>query len=83
MDPASMDFQTMFDIVLGAFAFLCGFILNAIWSMVKTLTDRVTHIEVLVAGKYITREELRSYFSALDVKLERIHERLNKKEDKA
>lgn len=80
-----MDTQTAFNIVLSLVAFLGGWVLNSVRDSIarlqKTdgeLADKVQHIEVLVAGKYVTRDDLQALFSKLD----RIETKLDKKVDK-
>lgn len=84
-----MDYQIMFNIVLGAFSFLAGFVLNTIWSEVKALQemdkraiDRLSAIEVLVAGKYISRTEFNHTMDRLFTKLDSIVAGLGQKADK-
>ena len=59
-----MDFQTAFNLVFGAFSALAGWLLNVLYNSMKDLTkadklltDKVQHIEVLVAGHYLPRLE--------------------------
>jgi hypothetical protein len=84
-----MDYQVMFNVVLGGFSFLCGFLLNNIWSEVKSLQDtdkrtidRLSAIEVLVAGNYITRQEFGHTIERLFLKLDEISAGLNGKVDR-
>ena len=80
-----MDTQTAFNIVLSLVAFLGGWVLNSIRDSIarlqatdNALADKVQHIEVLVAGKYVTRDDLQALFGKLD----RIEAKLDKKVDK-
>lgn len=84
-----MDYQVMFNIVLGGFSFLAGFLLNNIWNEVKSLQDtdkrtidRLSAIEVLVAGNYISRTEFNHTMDRLFTKLDTIAAGLNEKADK-
>lgn len=45
----------------------------------RLIIDRVQHIEVLVAGKYITREEANAQYMALVNKLDTIDQKLSSK----
>ena len=85
-----MDYQVMFNIVLGGFSFLAGFILNNIWNEVKSLhradkdaIDRLSDMETLVAGNYITRAEFGHTMDRLFTKLDTISTNLNSKVDRA
>ena len=54
-----MDYQVMFNIVLGGFCFLAGFLLNNIWQEVKPLqqTDKNTidHVKEIQSKAFKTR----------------------------
>jgi len=78
-----MDFQILFNIVLGAFSALSGWTLNNLYQAMKDLnkademlTDKVQAIEVLVAGAYIRREEFEAKMTQLYSKLDRIDDKL-------
>jgi hypothetical protein len=84
-----MDYQVMFNIVLGGFSFLAGFLLNNIWSEIKQLqeneretTVRISAIEVLVAGQYVKRDEYRHDIEKLFEKVDSIISSLSAKADK-
>ena len=81
--------QTIVNWLLGGFGALIGFLLNSVWQSVKdlqnsdkALADKVASIEVLVAGAYVKREELVSLSNALFSKLDKIEDKLDRKEDK-
>lgn len=66
-----------------------GFFVRAVWEAVKELQEadkalaqKVSSIEVLVAGAYVTRDEHASALHALFNKLDRIEEKLDRKADK-
>lgn len=84
-----MDYQVLFNIVLGAFSFLAGFLLNNIWNEVRRLQetdqvtiDRLSAIETLVAGNYITRAEFGHTMDRLFVKMDAIAATLSGKADR-
>jgi hypothetical protein len=81
--------QTIINWILTCFGGLMGFLLKVMWEVVKDLqtTDKeliakISDIEVLVAGKYVTREDLRELTLALFGKLEKIESLLHSKADK-
>jgi CHASE3 domain sensor protein len=81
--------QEFLDWVLAGFSAVLGFLLNAVWQAVKDLqkadnelTKRVSEIEVLVAGNYVTRQEFDRVIDKLFDKLEQIDQKLDKKADK-
>ena len=84
-----MDTQIVFDVILGIVNLLGGFILNIIWTGIRDLqqsdselADKVRTIEVLVAGKYVTQEDFKSVTNAMFLKLDKIFDRLDQKQDK-
>ncbi len=85
----SAEFQILFNIVLGIAAFFGGFMLHAIWEKQQKLeetdiklAEKVSAIETLVAGNYVTREEFSKHIDALFRKLDKIDEKLDRKVDK-
>lgn len=87
MDP--VDYQTLFNIAAAFCSVIFGWILKVIWDALrdlqttdKELSDKVGKIEVLVAGKYVTREELSREFGGLNGKLDLIFDKLDRKADK-
>jgi hypothetical protein len=84
-----MDYQVMFNIVLGGFSFLAGFLLNNVWAEVKSLQatdkstiDRLSSIEILVAGNYVKRQEFAHTMDRLFTELKEISAKLNSKADR-
>jgi hypothetical protein len=83
------DYQVLFNIVIGILGVMGGWLLNTMWSSLKDLqaadtklAEKVSAIEVLVAGQYVTREEFTTTMNALFLKLDRIQDTLNKKVDR-
>lgn len=84
-----MDTQTAFNIVLSLVAFLGGWVLNSLRDSINALqktdseiADKVQHIEVLVAGQYVKRDDLEKLSMALFTKLDKIESKLDGKADK-
>ena len=84
-----MDGQTVFNIVLSVAGVLGGWVLRILWDSLrdlqsadKALADKVNTIEVLVAGRYVTREEVQHMIEALFKKLDKIDSKLDGKADK-
>lgn len=81
--------QTLINWLLGGFGGLVGFLLHAIWQAVKDLqtadkelTEKVSAIEVLVAGAYVKKDEFANMVTALFAKLDRIEDKVDRKVDK-
>lgn len=77
------------NILLALVAFLGGWWMKAMWSSLNELrsadsrlAEKVQSIEVLVAGNYVTKNELSELTKALFHKLDRIEEKIDSKADK-
>lgn len=84
-----MESQTVINVLIGLVAFFGGMWVKSISDSLKEmkvtdtqLADKVQHIEVLVAGQYVRREELDNLNKALFTKLDRIEHKLDGKVDK-
>lgn len=82
--------QTIFNWAVGVAGALGGWWLKTMWEALKDLqnadkelTAKVSSIEVLVAGNYVTRNELTMTNKAILDKLDRIEDKLDSKVDKA
>lgn len=83
-----VDFQTAFNILLGAFSGLAGWLMNNLYQSMRDLTiadsdlaGKVQAIEVLVAGKYIQRAEFDAKIDAMFAKLDTIETKIDRKLD--
>ena len=81
--------QTLINWLLGGFGALIGFLLNAVWQAVKDLqtadmklSEKVSGIEVLVAGNYVKRESFDDALNRIFQKLDHIEEKIDRKADK-
>lgn len=84
-----MDSQSIINWAFAALGALISFILKVIWDAVKDLqtsdkelADKVQHIEVLVAGQYVKRDDMDKLGNAIFLKLDRIESKLDGKVDK-
>lgn len=84
-----VEYQVLFDIATGALGVLGGWILSTVWGALKDLqeadkelADKVAAIEILVAGRYITREEFNATFNQVFERLDRIRDMLSQKADR-
>tara|TARA_R110000744_G_scaffold352095_3_gene458141 strand:- start:4878 stop:5141 length:264 start_codon:yes stop_codon:yes gene_type:complete len=81
--------QALLNWIFGFMSILLGFLLNTAWQTIKDLQqedkiikERLTSIEVLVAGTYIKKDELDRLSDAIFAKLDKIEDKLDNKEDK-
>lgn len=84
-----MDSQSIINWAFAAVGALLSFILKVIWDAVKDLqssdkelVDKVQHMEVLVAGQYVKRDDMDKLGDAIFAKLDRIESKLDGKVDK-
>jgi hypothetical protein len=84
-----MDLQTAFNIAAGIAGALGSIVLKTVYDNIKALersdeklTAKMIEIEVLVAGRYVTREEFSTSMAAVFAKLDRIQDILSHKVDK-
>ncbi len=81
--------QEIYNIVLGLAGTLGGWWLKVMWDSLKELqaadkdlVEKVSRIEVLVAGNYVKREEFDRVVERLFVKLDNIEIKIDAKADK-
>jgi hypothetical protein len=81
--------QTIINVAIGLAGGLGGWILNNLKSSIdelrkadSMLADKVQHIEVLVAGTYVKRDDMDKLGSALFAKLDKIESKLDGKADR-
>ena len=84
-----MDTQTIINILLGLVTFFGGVWVRGIADSMKELkaadselADKVQHIELLVAGQYVTRDDQDKMMDAIFSKLERIESKIDRHVDK-
>jgi diaminopimelate decarboxylase len=81
--------QIIFNVLVMIAGFFGGWILNAIWKAVNDLqvtdskmSDKISGIEVHLAGQYMRRDEVERMVDAIFTKLDRIENKLDAKADK-
>lgn len=84
------EIQLLYNIAVGLAGFLGAWVLKTITDTLKdmrqsddVLRDKVQSIEVVLAGKYVLKDDLDRMESALSIKLDRIVDKLDSKQDKA
>lgn len=83
------EYQVLFDIATAVIGVIGGWLLNTIWGALKDLqeadkelAEKVAAIEVLVAGRYVTRDEFNSTLNQVFERLDRIRDLLSTKADR-
>ena len=84
-----MDFQDLFNILIGFVMTVFGWFLRVSWDSLKSLqeqdrslADKVARIEVLVAGEYVKKDEFDRAIERLFDKLDHIEMKIDQKADK-
>ena len=84
-----MNEQQFFNLAVGIIGTLGGWWMRVMWQSLKELqeqdsklADKVSSIEVLVAGQYVKREDINRDSSEIFAKLDRIEDKIDKKADK-
>lgn len=85
-----MEYQILFNIAFAAAGTLGGFVLKNIWDAMRdlqkadsSLADKVSSIEILVAGQYVRRDVFDSKIDALFNKLDSMETKFENKLDRA
>ena len=85
----SNETQIFFDVAVAVIGAMGGWILNTVWNAVKELqkadkelAEKVGEIEVLVAGRYMTRDEFNQTLSQVFSKLDTIRDMIAQKADR-
>jgi len=84
-----MDNQNVFNVFILIIGSLSGWLMRIMWCELKSLqtndkalTEKISSIEVLVAGQYVKRDDMDKTTAALFAKLDRIEDKIDKKADK-
>jgi len=84
-----MEPQSIFDIAISVIGALGGWILKTIWDAIKELqkddkelSEKLSHVEVLVAGGYVKVDKFDMVVNKIFDKLEKIDNKLDRKVDK-
>ena len=77
-----MDWQLIFNALLGGLLSLLGWLCNELWTNLKSLQKQIHKLEVDVANTYAKKDELEIRFDKLEEMLNRIFDKLERKADK-
>ena len=83
------DAQTLFNVAAGIAGALGGWWLKTVWEAVRDLqnadmkiAEKVAAIEILVAGRYVTRDDFQRDIKTLFDKIDRLSEVMSRKADR-
>lgn len=83
------EYQVLFDIATAVIGVIGGWLLNTVWGALKDLqeadkqlAEKVAAIEVLVAGRYVTRDEFNHTLNQVFERLDRIRDIVSSKADR-
>lgn len=81
--------QTVLNVILGVVCSVGGWIMNTMWQSLqdlqkadKDLADKVSSIEILVAGNYVKREYLDNIAQRFEAKIDKLIDMISNKADK-
>ena len=84
-----MDYQELYTVAMGFVMLLGGWFMRIIWDSLnklqeadKDLADKLSKIEVLVAGEYVKKDEFSQTMLRLFEKLDHIESKIDSKADK-
>lgn len=85
-----MEFQDLYNTAMGLVMVLAGWFMRIMWDSLKdlrvqdnALAEKVSRIEVLVAGEYVKKDEFERAVQRLFDKLEHIEMKIDRKVDKS
>ncbi len=81
--------QTVLNIILGGICTIGGWIMKTMWESLqelqktdKELAEKVSSIEILVAGNYVKREYLDNIAQRFEAKIDKLIDMISNKADK-
>lgn len=81
--------QTLINFIIAGIGAAVAFILKVIWEGLRELqqadlhiTARLNEVQLLVAGQYVRKDELKDMVTALFAKLDKIEAKVDRKVDK-
>ena len=77
-----MESQYLINIVVGVVLSVSGWFLRQMWDAVQKLKDDMKQIEVDLPTHYVRKDEMETRFDKIEVMLNRIFEKLDRKADK-
>lgn len=76
------EWQALFNLLGGMISGALLWMLKTLWGRIHHQSERISALEVLVAGKYVTRDDYQRTSEAMFAQLRRIEDKLDRKADK-
>ena len=76
------EWQSLFNLMGGLISGGLLWMLKSLWTRIHRQSERIGALEVLVAGKYVTREDFQRTTTEMFTLLHRIEDKLDRKADK-
>lgn len=77
-----MDYQTLFNLALGAFGFLATTMIRSALAQLKEQKQKLEDLRVHLAAEYVRRAEFERVITGVYLKLDRIIDKLEAKADR-
>jgi hypothetical protein len=77
-----MDWQTLFNLILGVSSALFGFLVRTLWDAVTELRRDLHRLERDLPERYFSKLDFETWVRRLDARLERIEEKIDGKQDR-
>lgn len=77
-----MDWQALFNWVLGGTSALFGFVVKAMWDAVSELRRDLHRLETELPARYFSKVDFEQWVRRLDERLDRIEDKLDAKQDR-
>lgn len=77
-----MEFQSLFNILLGAGLTAIGWFARQLWEATQNLKEDVQKLELNVSDNYVKKIDINARFDKIEAILERLFDKLESKADK-
>ena len=77
-----MNYQTLFNIVLGLGAAVFGWFARMLWQDIKSVTSALAEFRVEIAKNYVPRNDFKEFSSEIREMFNKVMDKLDNKADK-
>jgi hypothetical protein len=77
-----MDYQTLFNIVLGIGATVFGWFARMLWQDIKSVTSALAEFRVEIAKNYVPRNDFKEFSAEIREMFNKVMDKLDNKADK-